>query len=166
MQERAYRDLSHPGNSDYYHTGKRCIEPGCSNPAGTWWNTFLCIKHNIKHIDRLETNLENIENSFNAKDELDNLRWKENDHVINHDGNHVWLKVVYDETGKRIGITDCCPYDNPCDVHKTLEQRRTIAGKIWETDFVCEKHPDKPHGHDGCKDTGRPPDRTSDWGQS
>ena len=25
-----------------YHTGKKCIEPGCYNPAGTAWSPLWC----------------------------------------------------------------------------------------------------------------------------
>ena len=52
------------------------------------------------------------------------LRWDVDQKVINHDGEHVWLKPSLDEAGKRIGITDCCPVANPCERHARLEAER------------------------------------------
>ena len=52
-----------------------------------------------------------------AKTIMEMLRWKEDMAIINHDGEHVFLKACYYE-GKRIGITDCCFMDNPCNKHK------------------------------------------------
>lgn len=57
------------------------------------------------------------------------LQWQADDAIINPDGDHVWLKPSYHpETGKRIGITDCCLVSNPCEHHaRVAESRRGLA---------------------------------------
>ena len=35
---------------------------------------------------------------------------------INHFGEHVWMKALIRD-GERIGITECCEFDAPCDHH-------------------------------------------------
>lgn len=52
-----YNDLTCEGNSEKYHTGKHCIEPGCNEPAGTAWSPYWCVKHNIERIDRIDEGL-------------------------------------------------------------------------------------------------------------
>lgn len=56
----------------------------------------------------------------NPKDMLDALRWREDTVITNHEGERVWLKPCINSDGKRIGITDCCPADDPCEYHKIL----------------------------------------------
>jgi hypothetical protein len=56
-----------------------------------------------------------------AEDHLDALRWKADDHVWNHEGEHVWLKQATPLT-----IADCCPYDDPCEEH----DRRAAAPPV------------------------------------
>ncbi len=51
---------------------------------------------------------------------LENLRWKEDMDIINHFGDHVWLKPLFVD-GKRVGITDCCFVSNPCPRHKNMK---------------------------------------------
>lgn len=51
---------------------------------------------------------------------LESLRWREDMVVVNPFGERVWLKVLYDATGVRIGITDCCFEDDSCERHKTI----------------------------------------------
>lgn len=53
----AYQDPNHQGNSSKYHTGKRCITKGCSNPAGTFWSPAWCFEHNVERMDRIGANL-------------------------------------------------------------------------------------------------------------
>lgn len=53
MNEGTYSDPKAPGNSSRYHTGKRCIEFGCGNPAGTYWSPHWCVQHNIKRTNRI-----------------------------------------------------------------------------------------------------------------
>jgi hypothetical protein len=48
------------------------------------------------------------------------LTWHEDQIITNHEGMRVWLKPCYSESGKRIGITDCCFADAPCDRHAAL----------------------------------------------
>ena len=48
-----YNDLDCNGNSAKYHTGKRCIEHGCNEPAGTAWSPYWCVKHNVARIDKV-----------------------------------------------------------------------------------------------------------------
>lgn len=56
--------------------------------------------------------------TINARATLASLRWEEDQLIRNHEGEWVWLGPCYDSDGKRIGITDCCPADNPCERHK------------------------------------------------
>lgn len=48
------------------------------------------------------------------------LRWDVDHCVVNHEGERVWLKACFDDQGNRIGITDCCPAEDPCDHHKKI----------------------------------------------
>ena len=57
---------------------------------------------------------------------LASLRWDVDQDIVNHDGEHVWLRPCINN-GVRIGITDCCFYDYECEHH--LEVRRTRAGR-------------------------------------
>jgi len=57
---RAFEDPNHEGNSDKYHTGKKCIEKGCCEPAGTWWSPHWCFKHNVERIHRIDAGLNDI----------------------------------------------------------------------------------------------------------
>ena len=47
-------------NSSRYHTGKKCIESGCSNPAGTAWSPHWCFECNVKRMKRISLSLRNI----------------------------------------------------------------------------------------------------------
>ena len=51
---------------------------------------------------------------------LRSLRWKEDTKVITPFGEHVWLKPCYNAVGKRIGITECCFVNDPCEHHKKV----------------------------------------------
>ena len=53
-------DPSHKGNSAEYHTGKPCIVKGCKEPAGTWWGTHWCQKHNAVRLDQIGSTLETM----------------------------------------------------------------------------------------------------------
>jgi hypothetical protein len=64
-----------------------------------------------------------------AKRLLEGLRWKEDMMITNHEGERVWLKPCLNTEGKRIGITDCCPEEDPCDHHESLE-----GVKVLETE--------------------------------
>jgi len=55
-----YNDRGCEGNSSKYHTGETCIEPGCDNPAGTAWSPHWCVECNIKRIDRITRQMEEI----------------------------------------------------------------------------------------------------------
>lgn len=57
---KAYQDPENEGNSAIHHTGKLCIEVGCSNPAGTHWSPLWCMECNIKRIDRISGQLEGL----------------------------------------------------------------------------------------------------------
>lgn len=52
---------------------------------------------------------------------LESMRWKEDMVITNHEGERVWLKPCLNNAGERIGITDCCLADDPCDWHRTME---------------------------------------------
>lgn len=60
----SYRDLNDPGNSEKHHTGKKCIEQGCNEPAGTAWSPLWCVKHNIERMDRIDAALEPLRKVF------------------------------------------------------------------------------------------------------
>lgn len=61
----------------------------------------------------------------NAMETLESLRWKEDTKVVNAFGEHVWLKPCF-LNGKRIGITDCCFVNSPCEWHFALNQVKGI----------------------------------------
>jgi hypothetical protein len=54
---------------------------------------------------------------------LESLRWDIDQCITNHDGERVWLKPCLDANGKRIGITECCPEEYPCNHHKAIASR-------------------------------------------
>ncbi len=51
---------------------------------------------------------------------LDDLRWKPDMVITNYAGERVWLKEAY-LNGQRVGVTDCCLADDPCDWHSALQ---------------------------------------------
>jgi hypothetical protein len=55
-----YRNPNHPLNGPRYHTSKKCIEYGCTDPAGTAWSPFWCWKHNAERIDRITNKLKRL----------------------------------------------------------------------------------------------------------
>lgn len=55
-----------------------------------------------------------------AKSILNDLRWKEDMVITNYNNERAWLKPCLDDSGKRIGITDCCLESDPCDRHSTM----------------------------------------------
>ena len=55
--------------------------------------------------------------------ELKSLRWDIDMVVTNHEGERVWLGPCLDSNGKRIGITDCCPEDGPCEHHAAIVRK-------------------------------------------
>lgn len=50
-------DPNDPGNDPSHHTGKHCIEPGCTARAGTAWSPLWCAKHNAERLRRIEAGL-------------------------------------------------------------------------------------------------------------
>lgn len=48
---------------------------------------------------------------------LDSLRWTADQQIINHDGEHVWLKGVSATATAKGYITDCCLVQFPCERH-------------------------------------------------
>ena len=58
---------------------------------------------------------------------LRQLRWKEDMLITNDFGELVWLKPLFVD-GKRIGITDCCFEEEPCEWHAVFRDKgRTPA---------------------------------------
>ena len=51
----------------------------------------------------------------------DSLRYREDMIVTNPFSEVVWLKIAYDGSGKRIGLTECCLADEPCDRHAAIK---------------------------------------------
>lgn len=41
-------------------SGRNCVEPGCSEPAGTWWGPLWCPRHDKERIDRISNSLEQM----------------------------------------------------------------------------------------------------------
>ena len=64
-----YQDPNHPLNGPEYWTGRPCIEPGCNEPAGTWWSPLWCHGCNVKRMDRITKSLENISKRLESRDE-------------------------------------------------------------------------------------------------
>lgn len=48
-----YEDPNNPNNGPQHHTGKPCVEHGCTNPAGTAWSPFWCQSCNAKRMNRI-----------------------------------------------------------------------------------------------------------------
>lgn len=48
-----HADPEDPMNSADHHTGKPCIERGCSRPAGTAWSPFWCQPCNSARLQRI-----------------------------------------------------------------------------------------------------------------
>lgn len=49
---------------------------------------------------------------------LEDLRWKPDQAIVNHDGESVWLKQVPPQHGTLGYLTDCCLTDEPCERHR------------------------------------------------
>jgi hypothetical protein len=62
----AYADPDDAGNGPEFHSGKRCIVPGCDRPAGTRWSPLWCFKHNVERMDRINRGLAKIGQRFAA----------------------------------------------------------------------------------------------------
>ena len=39
-------------------SGRTCVEPGCDEPAGTWWGPLWCPEHDKERLDRCTAGLE------------------------------------------------------------------------------------------------------------
>lgn len=50
---------------------------------------------------------------------LSRLRWDADSCVVNHFGDRVWLRPFIVD-GERVGITECCFADEPCDRHAKM----------------------------------------------
>ena len=57
---------------------------------------------------------------------LDSLRWREDMVVVNDFDERVWLKPCLNEAGVRVGITDCCFANDPCERHKAMAKAVAI----------------------------------------
>ena len=53
-------DPAHEFNSPKYHTGKPCIERGCTNPAGTGWSRLWCQPCNAKRMRHITFALDTL----------------------------------------------------------------------------------------------------------
>lgn len=45
-------------------SGRRCIEDGCENAAGTLWGPLWCPEHDVERLDRITASLEDIRTSL------------------------------------------------------------------------------------------------------
>jgi hypothetical protein len=66
---KAYENPDHPGNGPEHHTGKPCIEKGCTNPAGTAWSPHWCFPCNVARIKRVSGQMEKLATSMAARKE-------------------------------------------------------------------------------------------------
>jgi hypothetical protein len=62
-----YEDPKDPYNSDFYWTGKPCVEMGCEKPAGTYWSRLWCFDHNVKRMRRIDKSLEPFRHVLDEK---------------------------------------------------------------------------------------------------
>ncbi len=58
---------------------------------------------------------------------LNSLRWSVDQKVFNCFDEHVWLGPCFDRDGKRIGITDCCFVEDPCERHRAMQDDEDAA---------------------------------------
>lgn len=56
------------------------------------------------------------------------LRRRPDTIICNPFGERVWLKECFSGK-KRIGVTDCCPEDSPCEWHSALSMANTEGAK-------------------------------------
>ena len=47
-----------------YHTRKKCVEPGCNNPAGTAWSPHWCFLRNAARMNRITASFESIKDKL------------------------------------------------------------------------------------------------------
>lgn len=64
---KAYEDPNHPANGPEHHTGKKCIAPGCNNPAGTAWSPFWCQSCNANRMNRIDESMRDIEAKMKSR---------------------------------------------------------------------------------------------------
>lgn len=62
-----YEDPSDPLNGPEHHSGKACVEKGCTSPAGTAWGPFWCQVHNAERMNRIDNNLKSMTFSAGLK---------------------------------------------------------------------------------------------------
>ena len=48
-----HKDPNDPLNSVQHHTGKPCIERGCTRPAGTAWSPYWCQPCNADRLNHI-----------------------------------------------------------------------------------------------------------------
>jgi len=60
-----YNDKKCEGNSSKCRIGGKCIEINCNNPAGTAWSPYWCVDCNIKRMDKITKQLDDIVNKTN-----------------------------------------------------------------------------------------------------
>ena len=53
-------DPNHRGNGSEHRTGRKCIEPGCDHPAGTWWSPLWCQPCNGKRIEQIDAQMKDL----------------------------------------------------------------------------------------------------------
>lgn len=64
---KAFEDPKYEGNSNKYKTGEPCIEQGCLYEAGTKWSPYWCFECNVKRMKRIDSQLNNMLETFDAK---------------------------------------------------------------------------------------------------
>jgi hypothetical protein len=72
---------------------------------------------------------------WNPCAELASLRWKADMPVVNHFGEHMWLKQMPGY------ITDCCFIDEPCERHSALPRPKCeISGCLHDGEAAHDAH--------------------------
>ncbi len=55
-----FEDRKHLGNGALYLTSETCVEPGCTQQAGTLWSPLWCFTHNVIRMRRISAGLEKL----------------------------------------------------------------------------------------------------------
>jgi hypothetical protein len=48
-------------------SGRTCVEPDCTQGAGTWWGPYWCPEHDKERLDRISDQLDAIGRTFHDR---------------------------------------------------------------------------------------------------
>lgn len=61
----SHPDCDHPdGHTCQAPSGRECVIPVCTEPAGTLWGPLYCPEHDAERLDHIAASLEEIRRSF------------------------------------------------------------------------------------------------------